>query len=869
MTRLFDCLVQNRTKAVNIEAVIGSLLFYLPLPLFSLISRMLPSTQREPTPFVLGPLYCLALAICVCGLIFAGRTLNHSFCGADKQKQAFLTRRILLGGYHLLIFFVGPLVHTGLYNGLIDPFSRGLATSLVFLQAIYQCVLFHGLTVFHTAIFVTGLTAAAICVSSARIAFFINGELTAVMMATGCATAMLGCVLRIAVGRAQDRSKDCFHALPAAVYTIDCRGDVESANKQAAALVQQSEYPDARSLLCAAAINDKEDSILARCGTVERTLEGIAQLRFAHKKFRRPYEFVIFKYQQGDEEADDMVEAAGMVGETRRIAVMLKEMNKDKEWEDSLKAGLLCSLSHELCNPLNGLLPLLKLLPKTDQENSRIQEVVLCNAELLNSKIQDLLDFTKLETNEIEHELACFEVGKLFDELQSIFKYEAESKKNSLSFLTKAKDRLRIVSDRKRIKQILVKLVSNAIKYTTNGLIEVSAQAIPNSADVIFSVLDTGMGMTEEKRKSIFATLTRKQILFSRTWNTLRLVGMGLTMSQKICESLGSKLQAFPRPKRGTTFTFAIQNCRVVSAVFERASPVGNRKSNCTLAHKECGQLTFRAKIRKPSKDDDIRYLLSDQFLRRPRVPATAPTFVEGQVDDCDADVADELTVNASVPAQEPKTPTRMIISNCDVVRQAGMSHLKRSRIESSSLLMSIKMPRIMTEPGDSSRQPCPLMMDYKRKRQGMQVFQQKSLLGVEEEKLEPTKSVLIADDSEYNRFVLRMMLGKFGIKSVDAIDGEDAYEKVKASFASESTEHFSLILMDLDMPRLDGIETTRKIRNLEYQQRRDKELPIIAVTAFDKASIKTLCLEARMQDFLTKPLELSTLKTAVERYVN
>ncbi len=867
MTRLFTSVTEDRGGPINLWAVLGCFLLYIPAPQLALLSRLLlPSSQRDSVPFVLGQTYLLLQVLCACGLVFAAHGLNLIF-PRDKespQTRSLSLERVLLGIYHFAAFCLGPALHAVLYSGQADPFARGLSVVLVTLPATVQCLVLHRLGAAVSSVTVGGITVATIWVGISA------APRETAIFALSAAFCTAAATYVFASGFTQDPLQNLLDAMPLAAYILDSEGEAIPANRQAVSLLMQFGYESGKKLLCAADINGKE-TVLSRCSSAGRSGEGVAQIRPARGQLGRPYDFAIFRCDS----------SAG-----RRIAVTLKEPNKDRDWEESRRTGLLCSLSHELCTPLNGLLPLLRLLPKGEQEEGRTHEIILSNAEILYSKIQDLLDFTKLETHEIKHELICFEVGKVFDELQSIFKYEADSKKNCLSFMTKAKDSLRIMADRKRIKQVLVKLVANAIKYTNRGLIEVSALAVHNSADVTFSVLDSGIGMTEEKRRNIFAPLTRKQVLFSPDWSTVARLGIGLTISQKICESLGSRLEALPGQGRGTTFAFTVKNCRMMVA--GSASPAAKRRSNCLVTHKEFSISPRNVKTRRSSKDFDVTYLLSDRLLaKRPQraaaqspaaaaVTATLPIAFEicgDHKDDSCEEVAEELATRPTLPMQEPKAPSRVLISNCDVVCQAGMLRRSQRRgrmVSSTSLLVGLREPRTFTDPGEIlNRQSCPLMMEYKRRHESSKDSYLKSLAGVEEEKspVEPL-CVLVADDGASNRYVLRAMLDKLGISSVEAVDGEDAYEKVKESFEGRTSEKLGLILMDLDMPRLDGIAATRKIRNLEYHLKRDIEIPIVAVTAFDTESVKTLCFNVRMQQFLTKPLDFTTLKATVQKYV-
>eukprot|EP00826_Nyctotherus_ovalis_P006107 TRINITY_DN11413_c0_g2_i5.p1 TRINITY_DN11413_c0_g2~~TRINITY_DN11413_c0_g2_i5.p1 ORF type:complete len:370 (+),score=66.91 TRINITY_DN11413_c0_g2_i5:136-1245(+) len=222
------------------------------------------------------------------------------------------------------------------------------------------------------------------------------------------------------------------------------------------------------------------------------------------------------------------------------LGIVLTEISKTIKEElnalEIFKESLVSALSHELNNPMNSLIPLLKMMPScyNGAKKEDIKEMVLASTIILQNKIRDLIDYAKIKQEKIKLSLVEFYVEDLFDKIKRIFKYEAEEKFNH--FITQIdaqhNKRLLILGDRDRIEQVLVKLISNANKYTEDGVISLMAEENPKNFNVIFSVQNTGIGMSKKTVETIFAPLPQK----ARNLETaVRLPGLGLEIAKALC----------------------------------------------------------------------------------------------------------------------------------------------------------------------------------------------------------------------------------------------------------------------------------------------------------------------------------------------
>jgi len=789
--------------------------------------------------------------------------------------------------YKIFLYYIGPLLHTFLYSQIKENYCRGLILTILLLMNMFYWK-------FIIKPYERILQKSELVITNFLITFlyfYLDKSDTKTFQNPILFAISLGYLIIFYFDRnaSETHSFDIQNSIPLPLFIYNQHNQTLSAiNMKANEIFHKFEYNSPSELFNSTEVLHKDGSALnflkAHTEKLAKTEEILLNVPYQNlSRTSKIIEMIIFPLNSN-------------------IGIVMKEQSKETEFEHQLKAGFLSTLSHELCTPLNGLLPLLRMETSTDTKN---HEMMLNNAELLYSRILDLLDYTKLEMHEIKHSLQQFEVCKLFDELCSLFKYEAEAKMNKLSFTIYSKDRLRIIGDRQRIKQIIIKLVCNAIKHTNRGLVEITAKALRNSNDVQFSVMDTGAGMSDKIRQELFAPISRKHFSFEKPWNPLRLSGMGLRICHKICMSLGAKLEVSSEPRKGSIFCFTLTNARIVDSIPQRTSERLRFTPNLLASQGSFKNVkravnADRKKVRKASKDVEINYV-SDfkrplSKMKSERALKTdankSPESIE--LNDQCSDVADELLI----PEKVVKLPVRMLHSNIDVVQQSKKFQEDDIRKNSSMSEDDLKKAGLLMRQSYYSKEnKRSNKRMYKKLSSNYEQIQRSTFMEHEHinEKFKPhlhaisskalkvsgdmigfrdteldNFDILIVDDVACNRYVLRKMLSKFTVNILEASDGLQAYEIIKNEFEVKNKEtSIQLIFMDLEMPRMDGIESTRKIRNMEYELKRSIEIPIIAVTAFDTESIRKACREARMQHFITKPIDFKTLQEILNKYYN
>lgn len=553
--------------------------------------------------------------------------------------------------------------------------------------------------------------------------------------------------------------------------------------------------------------------------------------------------------------------------ERRMLGIMFLEMpleaKKEMQTLEHFKISLSCCLSHELCTPINSLIPLLKMMPSCISEEGEddVKEVALSSAEILHSKVRDLIDYNKIQLNELRIEEGEFSVNELFKEIYFTLRFEAKHKRNLLEFKINVQgyQQLIINSDRLRLKQILVKLISNAIKFTNEGSIYIYANENEKNLDTEFRIEDTGVGISKEKLDILFASLSRKaKLLHQDSRGSTKMPGLGLEISKEICASLGGNLQVTSEIGKGTKFSFILPTSRVF--VPFKYSFVKKKKK--LLTHSDIQEAEKQQEtLVKIDHTEELKTDRSQKLAGR-----------RGSVD-----IRNQRKLLSGIIKNSDRLKLQ---PNAVEQKQYGSEAVKNSPSEGTSIISipqklclpkskfaesSLKLPKMDEE----EKAPIEQISPSKKIARKLSSEKFPKVIELQSKAQEGVNAILIADDTYGNRFVLKEMIRKLGIPALEAINGREAVDIIGKSIKRVINEKIKLVLMDLDMPILDGIEATREIRTFEKERSLSSSIPIIAVTANNTESDKKESMNAGMQAFVTKPVDINTLNRIIFRYFN